>query len=95
MYWHLAERRYVKGIKNISVCKGCKYFLENSSYTYLDKTCNFIEMTRKSRILIEKQNGGVKRDSCVCYEKKQRKNKMENGYIKNGVVLNVQIVDLK
>ena len=85
----------MKGIKNISVCKGCKYFLENSSYPYLYKTCNFIEMTRKSRILIEKQNGGVKRDSCVCYEKKQRKNNMENGYIKNGVVLNVQIVDLK
>lgn len=68
----------MKGIKNISVCKGCKYFLENSSYTYLDKTCNFIEMTRKSRILIEKQNGGVKRDSCVCYEKKQRKKNNES-----------------
>lgn len=60
-------------MKDKGVCKGCKYYKEDST-TFGCSICDFLEMTGKSRIVIEIQNGGIKHDSCICYEEKKRKN---------------------
>lgn len=56
--------------KNKKVCKGCKYRLGNGNGKLLEGTCNYCYETGKSRVMIEKANGGVKPDSCICYEKR-------------------------
>lgn len=55
-------------LKSIEVCKGCKYLFKGQ--TELKNTCNYLEITGKSRTLIELEHGGVKSDSCCCYERK-------------------------
>lgn len=55
-------------LKSVEVCKGCKYLLKGQ--TELKNTCNYLEITGHSRVLVEMEHGGVKADSCCCYEKK-------------------------
>ena len=54
-------------LKNKDVCKGCVYRCKFDNTHYM---CNYLEMTGNSRILIERANGGVQKDSCCCYERK-------------------------
>lgn len=61
-------------IKDSAVCKGCKYRISNNnSSIMLRGSCNYLEMTGKSRLVIERANGGSKVDSCICYEKENKK----------------------
>lgn len=63
-------------IKDKSVCKGCKYHITKSHCPMYNDTCDYLTQTGQSRIVIEMANGGVKSDSCVCYEK--------GPYVENG-----------
>lgn len=56
--------------KDSSVCVGCKYRMSDKSTPYLSGTCNYLEVNNRSRLMIEKANGGYKTDSCICYERK-------------------------
>lgn len=67
-------------MKNKSVCKGCKYYLENSSKPYFRDTCDYMEQTGKSRLVAEMKNGGVKQDSCICFEAGRRKRRARSVY---------------
>lgn len=55
-------------MKNIGVCKGCRHRATQSWIAALKNTCNYLENTGKSRLVIERENGGYKTDSCICYE---------------------------
>lgn len=77
--YEAARRKGTAAIENIKpdvilkkkeVCKGCRYLFKGQSE--LRNTCNYIEMTGNSRMLIEIANGGIKSDSCCCYEEKGR-----------------------
>lgn len=57
-------------LKSLDVCKGCKYLFKGQ--TELRNTCNYAEATGHSRIMIELEHGGVKADSCCCYEAKRK-----------------------
>lgn len=70
--------RSVPGMKNADVCKGCKYLLRESGI--LKGTCNYMEITGHSRIVVERANGGVKADSCCCYEAGNRAKKRKGAY---------------
>lgn len=59
-------------MKNKSVCKGCKYYLKKSSTPFFNNTCNYIGKTGRSRLVVEMQNGGVKQDSCICFEARRK-----------------------
>lgn len=61
-------------MKDKGVCKGCKYFKEHNQNPYFVGICDFAEMTGRSRIMIEMENGGIKQDGCICYEPKKNKN---------------------
>lgn len=61
-------------MKNKGVCKGCRYYKEHSTTPDYVGICDFLDMTGKSRIVIEMQNGGIEHDSCICYESKKAKN---------------------
>jgi hypothetical protein len=61
-------------MKDKKVCEGCKYYKKHNTNPYFVGICDFLDMTGKSRIAIEMQNGGTKHDSCVCYEAKKDKN---------------------
>lgn len=70
----LAEKKKPKKstVKKESVCSGCKYFQKVSGTMSLYNICKYMDMTGRSRLKIEYENGGYKEDSCVCYEKKVR-----------------------
>ena len=55
-------------IKKQSVCKGCKYYIKNCTLAVFRNTCDYLSQTGHSRIVVEMENGGVKADSCICYE---------------------------
>lgn len=55
-------------IKKKSVCKGCKYNVKHCTLTVFRNTCDYLAQTGHSRIVVERENGGVKADSCICYE---------------------------
>ena len=65
-------------MKDKGVCNGCKYRINTSNGAYLKGCCDYMEQTGKSRIVIELQNGGIKTDSCICYEKGRRKSRAKN-----------------
>lgn len=58
-------------MKNKGVCDGCKYNVtDNSNNTkLLHGSCAYSQATGCSRVAYEKEHGGIKQDSCVCYEK--------------------------
>ena len=60
-------------MKDRAVCVGCKYHVVRGEYSAFDDTCDYITMTGRSRLVVEMENGGVKKDSCICYEKGVRK----------------------
>lgn len=60
-------------MKNPGVCKGCKYFLARTWAPDLRNICNYIEVEGRSRLVVERENGGYKTDSCICYEAGTRK----------------------
>lgn len=66
-------------LKNKDVCKGCRYLLSGQG-TDLKNTCNYAEVTGHSRIMVERANGGVKADSCICYEAGSRERKSKGAY---------------
>lgn len=74
-----ANKNKIITVKQKGVCDGCKYLMP-ISYG-LSNACNYVEMTGKSRLKIEMDNGGYSNDSCPCYEKKgrERTGKYENG----------------
>lgn len=53
-------------MKNKGVCEGCIYYKSLRDAPMLGKICDFASMTGKSRIVIERENGGIKHDSCIC-----------------------------
>lgn len=55
-------------MKNKGVCKGCKYFKEHDNILALRNICEYAEKTGCSRLKIEQENGGYRKDSCVCYD---------------------------
>lgn len=59
-------------MKKPSVCKGCKYRMGRQNSDLKD-VCNYIEITGRSRLVIERENGGYKTDSCICYEAGEKK----------------------
>lgn len=65
-------------LKNKEVCKGCKYLL--SSNAEPKSVCNYLEATGHSRIMVERANGGVKADSCCCYDAGSRERKSKGAY---------------
>lgn len=60
-------------MKNPGVCKGCKHYVSRQWTTDLKRYCNYLEHTGQSRLVIERENGGYKTDSCICYEAGKRK----------------------
>ena len=64
-------------MKNVEICKGCKYFVRNEGLVNLQNTCNYLSMTGKSRYIKEEECGGYKEDSCICYEKKIRERRRQ------------------
>jgi hypothetical protein len=41
----------------------------------LGKICDFANVTGRCRTIIERENGGIKHDSCICKETKAREKK--------------------
>jgi len=67
------KARKIVTVKKKSVCNGCKYLIpSNYTYSELQNACDYAEMTGKSRLMIEMENGGYRKDSCPCYEKGNR-----------------------
>ena len=58
-------------MKEKGVCNGCKYHL--AKFENLKDLCNYCEMTGRSRLVIERENGGYKKESCICYEAARRR----------------------
>lgn len=56
-------------MKDEGVCDGCKYCVEKCNYSIFNGSCDYLLLTGHSRMLVERRNGGVKRDSCICYER--------------------------
>lgn len=65
----IAKRKKRCIIKDASVCKGCKYYITKCQYHIFTGTCDYLTQTGHSRIVVEMENGGIKADSCICYEK--------------------------
>lgn len=59
-------------MKNPGVCTGCKYRCTRRNFM-LYGSCDYIGFTNESRIVKEMQNGGIKKDSCICYAPKEKK----------------------
>lgn len=62
-------------MKKKGVCNGCRYqvtYKNNNSFAF---NCDYCEMTGRSRLVKEREEGGYKKDSCVCYEKRKKKNR--------------------
>lgn len=53
-------------MKDKGVCEGCIYYKRMRDIPTLGCFCDFAEMTGKCRIVIERENGGIKHDSCIC-----------------------------
>ena len=53
-------------MKNKGVCDGCIYYKSLRDAPMLGRFCNYLEMEGRSRILVEQENGGIKKDSCIC-----------------------------
>lgn len=66
-------------MKNKNVCKGCKYLLDRQDLGLLKGACDYCASTGQSRVALEMQNGGIKKDSCICYDsgEKRRKGALE------------------
>ena len=60
-------------MKNKAVCKGCKYHMAGTTYPFLNNSCNYMDKTGHSRIKAELESGGYKKDSCICYEGKSKR----------------------
>lgn len=60
-------------MKNKAVCIGCKYRMVGTTYCELKGACSYMEKTGHSRLKIERDNGGYKKDSCICYERKSER----------------------
>lgn len=56
-------------MKDKKVCTGCMYKLGRTTSSLLQGTCGYITKTGRSRLKIERENGGYKTDSCICYKK--------------------------
>ena len=54
-------------MKNKDVCIGCKYRMAGTTYPELKGYCSYMDKTGHSRLKTERQNGGYKKDSCICY----------------------------
>lgn len=52
-------------MKKANVCKGCKYYIR----FYGENICDYTEQTGHSRIMVENENDGYRKDTCVCYKK--------------------------
>jgi len=57
-------------VKDKAVCKGCKYHMAGTTYPELKGYCSYMDKTGHSRLKTELENGGYKKDSCICYEGK-------------------------
>ena len=64
-------------MKKTSVCKGCEYHKEYYPHMNLRNTCSYMDKTGHSRLKVELDNGGYQTDSCICYEKRERKRRGE------------------
>ena len=71
-------------MKNKDVCIGCKYHAGPKNSTLLDGTCEYLDKTGKSRLAMEKQNGGYRKDSCICYERGKRKHRKVKPVVAKG-----------
>ena len=60
-------------MKSMDVCSGCKYLAKRCDIPAFNNTCDYLTITGHSRLKAENENGGYKKDSCVCYEKGRRK----------------------
>ena len=58
-------------LKNKGVCTGCVYRSKLETHKYI---CNYLEIVGKSRVMVERENGGVKADSCICYKARKERN---------------------
>lgn len=59
-------------MKKKNVCKGCKYHIEKCQLNIFIGSCDYATMTGKSRLLIERANGGYQKDRCICREEGER-----------------------
>lgn len=67
----VAEASGKEVLKKRGVCTGCKYNCKGKDRW---GNCDYIGIEGHSRILVERANGGVKADSCICYKpRKERK----------------------
>ncbi len=64
-------------IKKSSVCTGCIYRSKFDSYSCF---CNYLGIVGKSRVIVERENGGVKADSCICYKARKERNVTSSRY---------------
>ena len=62
-------------MKDKGVCEGCMYHKSLRDTPMLGMFCDFAEMTGRSRMIIEQNNGGIKQDGCICKTEKTRKKK--------------------
>lgn len=62
-------------MKNPEVCRGCKYRMNKNQMSGCEGACNYSDVNKKSRLVIEMQNGGYRKDSCICKEKGRRPRK--------------------
>lgn len=60
-------------MKNKAVCIGCKYHMAGTTYPLLKGACGYMDKTARSRLKAERDNGGYKNDSCICYEEKRKR----------------------
>lgn len=74
------KARKIVTVKEKCVCDGCRYKMPSKyGYSELQNACDYAEMTGRSRLKIEMENGGYSNDSCPCYEKGKRGRRRENG----------------
>lgn len=53
--------------KKAGVCRGCVYYKNHVN----SKMCDYLSMEGHSRLIVERENGGYKTDSCICYKKEE------------------------
>lgn len=62
-------------MKDKGVCDGCIYYRNFRDTPSIGTICDFVGMTGNCRIVIEQNNGGIKRDSCICKVTKKKDKK--------------------
>ena len=62
-------------MKDKGVCDGCMYWKRLRDAPMLGMFCDFMEMEGQSRIIVEQENGGIKKDSCICKNTESRDKK--------------------